>query len=416
MYKLIVMLSLIFLLGCSSVMSASTSMEMQRDMNKAAVPPPGAGFLTDEAKKLLEFCIELNNQDDRAKFPGDGQFKANLDGWRIEYDSRKAGDDNPETNGFGPFDNAWLLLKSNDGSRYAIAIRGTVGQARSIIDDFLATTIAAQSGLEFPKGRHVPIVFAATPKAEVHLGFAYASFSILFDKERGILNYLRSHKILDRADQILITGHSQGAAVATLIHSFLYYAISDTEDRYELGKKPVPLKSYLFAQPKPGNLQYASDFARIAGGQGLAFVINNHLDPVPQVPLSLQTPVDVSVDVVKESRQQGSLVDRALLGTLNRTFKVITDARGVAASKAEAAVAKKYGGEIAQTLDVHYFKADEKPNPIPASSLNYSLAGQLIPVFGLEQGGDLYPPSGDKPDLLLQHHATTYRKLLNRQL
>jgi len=48
-------------------------------------------------------------------------------------------------------------------------------------------------------------------------------------------------------------------------------------------------------------------------------------------------------------------------------------------------------------------------------SLNYTLAGQLIPLFGLEKGGDLYPIGNDK-DVLLQHHATSYRKLIQQQI
>jgi hypothetical protein len=88
-------------------------------------------------------------------------------------------------------------------------------------------------------------------------------------------------------------------------------------------------------------------------------------------------------------------------------------------SNAAKAINAKYGetGRGVEHLDISsYFKPDEQPAIKPATSLNYTLAGQLIPVFGFTDGGDLYPPSGNEADLLLQHHATTYRKLINKQI
>ena len=144
------------------------------------------GFVAAEAKQLLEFCIELNNQDDRGK-SSDPQYEAKPGSWKIVFDSRHPGNtewnkkwplpanapdpNNPESNGFGPFNNAWLLLKSEiDPTQYAIAIRGTVGETRSIIADALITTTSVLSGIKLREGRLLPITFAATPKAELHLG------------------------------------------------------------------------------------------------------------------------------------------------------------------------------------------------------------------------------------------------------
>jgi hypothetical protein len=49
-----------------------------------------------------------------------------------------------------------------------------------------------------------------------------------------------------------------------------------------------------------------------------------------------------------------------------------------------------------------------------SGSLDYTLAGQLIAVFGLVNGGCLYPIKGK--DELIQHHATSYRILLKDQI
>jgi hypothetical protein len=267
-------------------------------------------------------------------------------------------------------------------------------------------------------------VFAKTDKAEVHQGFSYGAFILLFDKDQGILKHLREANLPDNAT-LFITGHSQGAAIATLIHSFLYYAKNDATDRYRLslGSKKVQLKSYFFAQPKPGNLQYAMDVAHIAGQETSAFAINNDLDPVPRVPLSIQTPTDAVGDVISENKNKGNIVEQRVVRMADSAFKLIMDVRNYFAAKARSETAEKLnshydknGGNGLDHLDLTYFKTDEKAQPKPAGSMNYTLSGQLVPVFGLVGGGNLYKPSSNSPEWLLQHHATTYRVLVDKQL
>ena len=129
------------------------------------------------------------------------------------------------------------------------------------------------------------------------------------------------------------------------------------------------------------------------------------------------------MDVVSESKNKGNILDKAILGFVDEIFTWVTRSRNAVATKVRSETAtklnSKYGGNRTgvDQLDItSYFKPDEKPEKRPAISLNYTLAGQLIPVFGFENGGTLYPPSRNKPDLLLQHHATTYRKLINQQI
>lgn len=372
------------------------------------------GFKTNEAKQLLEFCIELNNQDDRGKYPDNKEFQADLGSWKIISDSREGKINDPSTNGFGPFNNAWIALQNTETDEYALAIRGTVGQARSILDDVLATTIPSHSGIEFPENWNLPIIFATTPRAEVHLGFAYAAFSILFDKERGILELLRSERIPANA-KFFITGHSQGAAVATLVHAFLHYAISDPSDRYGLYNKQLTLKSYVFAQPKPGNYQFAIDFARIAGRYGSGFVINNNLDAVPQLPISRETVAESISDAVSENHGHGRGLSGILIDGLAITGKAIFWVRNLFAEHIANKINELYRKDQAASINTAYFNGIDKIPEKSVNSLNYTLSGVLIPVYGISGGGNLYPLP-EESDLLLQHHATTYRKLINQQL
>jgi len=404
----------------------------QRD--KQTITP--AGFISTEAQQLLEVCIELNNQDDR----NDPLKKDNLSNqakvtdWTIVFDSRHPGNhewnktwpytktaehlkdpNNPESNGFGPLNNAWLLVQSpKDPSVFAIAIRGTVGEWRSILADAYATSIPAYAGLEYPKNTPLPITFAATPKAELHLGFSYASLALLFDDELGILKQLHQITNIQNISKLYITGHSQGAAIATLIHSFLYYALTDPKDRYGLKDhlSPAQLKSYMFAQPKLGNLQYAQDFARITDDK--AYVINNDRDPVPQLPLSLETASEVAQYIAEDNDTV------AVGGWLNHVIEDVSHStnklRATLADMFTDKMADKFKyANINRSINSYFPASDEKPYVALADSLNYTLAGQLVPVFGLEKGGNQYP-IGSSPDTLLQHHATSYRLLIQQQL
>ncbi len=440
MSKSINSLPLMILMGCAAIAtpfnaSSQSNALYQRDLQNPATSPLGGGFVSNEAKQLLELCIELNNQDDRGK-SADPQYEAKPGNWSITFDSRHPGNmewnkkwphpasgadpNNVETNGFGPFNNAWLLLQSkSDPAQYAIAIRGTVGETRSIIADALITTTPAQSGIKLHDGRVLPIIFAATPKAELHLGFAYAAFTMLFENERGILAKLREAKLPDNA-KLFITGHSQGAAIATLVHSFLYYAITDPADRYKLNlqlkqanNSGIQLKSYLIAQPKPGNLQYAEDFARIT--KDVSYVINNDLDPVPQVPLSLQVPSEVISGIAYENKGKGSLIERLVFDDIQVVTSFNQKIKNIVAQRSTEIIARRFD-EKKMNLDLHYFDGEKSPAAMPATSLNYILAGQLIPLFGQENGGDLYPRVNNDPDVLLHHHATSYRKLIQHQI
>ena len=433
MHKLILALSLL-LIGCATMNNDATLSQHLEQRDLLGMPP--AKFDSAVAQQLLEFCIELNNQDDRNDplKKNDLTYQAKVTDWSIAFDSRHPGNhdwnkiwpynktdehlkdpNNPESNGFGPLNNAWLLVQSlKDPSVFAIAIRGTVGEWRSILADAYATSIPAYAGIEYPQNTPLPLVFAATPNAELHLGFSYASLSLLFDDDLGILTQLQRITQQHKISKLYITGHSQGAAIATLIHSFLYYALTDPNDRYGMKNtlNPAQLKSYVFAQPKPGNLQYAQDFARITKDN--AYVINNDRDPVPQVPLSLETISEVANYIEEENE------DITVGGWFNHVAESISFTSNTLRDKLADMFTDKMADKfkyanIDRSITRYFPASDEQPYVALADSLNYTLAGQLVPVFGLKKGGDLYP-IGNAADTLLQHHATSYRLLIKQQL
>src|SRR5262249_8218971 len=168
---------------------------------------------------------------------------------------------------------------------YAIALRGTVMEAGSILEDLISILVHA-SGTVTVDHQSVPYQFAADTAAGVHLGFALGTLLLLKDPVNGILAQLAGHRV-SPGSNVYVTGHSQGAAMATLLRSYLEYS----------REAPAGLsyKTYVFAQPKPGNDHYALDFESKFSNPGLAFRVTNSLDWVPQVPFTLEMVQDMNV-------------------------------------------------------------------------------------------------------------------------
>lgn len=390
-----------------------------------------SGFKYVEAKELVEFCVELNSQDDRKKPPENSDpevYKPKLDSskWQVKFDSRKQVSEappdikltqecknknkderkeDPNCNGFGPFQNAWMLYQDTTATdTYVIAIRGTVfSNSPTLIEDMLATTILAKDGIEFKKNKFASVRFSDLSDAEVHAGFAYGTFMTLFNNDYGILKQLEEQRIPAGA-KIYIVGHSQGASMATLVHAFLHYAMRDNQ--FGLGEKGFKLKSYAFAQPKPGNHVFSMDFANITRQHNNAIVINNTLDPVPKVPFTFELASDWASDI----QGRGFWIS-VIHGVANAGMKF----RGLFSSAVEE--------KIAKTKDIDkFYRADdlvrdEQTNMPTGVSLNYVSAGLIIPLDGyaVKKGDMTTPYTGQPNDKFIQHHAVTYRQLIDEK-
>ncbi len=397
------------------------------------------GYRYDEAKAFIEFCVDLDSQDDRVK-DKNPEFNPRVDPnlWTQIYDSRSAVakdvvrfrdhgtdeqtvhwrklfekivdranskykngwqeqtvSDDPDLNGFGPWQNAWLLYEGKGAYKgsYAIAIRGTVfSNEPSVAEDAIFHPVAARAFLSHA------VQFADADNATLHSGFAHATFTLMLDDRYGILRVLHD-KHVATGSRLYIVGHSQGAAMATITHAFLHYAMrtDDLSGAPAFGLKGMgyKLKSYGFAQPKPGNYAFSTDFARITQAADNAIVINNHIDPVPKVPLTLQAAGDLDSDF------KGSSFG---LRTLHFFAGIGSSIRGVVSFFGEPFARKSAEG-------YGYFYNYDNIKPLgsntTASSWDFSPAGRVVMVFGTP---------GDPNDVFLQHHATTYRRLIAEQL
>ncbi|MGH8258786.1 MAG: lipase family protein, partial [Steroidobacteraceae bacterium] len=292
---------------------------MASDATRFAAP---GGFSYEEARQFIEFCVDLDDQDDRQAATAGPEDSPQIDPerWEKIYDSRHAlaldyftyrarpagagaaasaqhhslpDDDvgfwdkvfrriekqakrrgvtlkdvpslegDPALNGFGPSQNAWTLYEGlgPNAGRYAIAIRGTVFKDEpNVVENGLFQPVEGHDFL------YQGVTFAEDSNATVHSGFAHATFSLLLDRRYGILPVISSGRTRVPAGSILyIVGHSQGAAMATLVHAFLFNAMraadASNTDPFGLKRMDYRLKSYDFAQPKPGNYAFSAEFA-----------------------------------------------------------------------------------------------------------------------------------------------------------
>lgn len=287
-----VWLALIGCLDLSACMMAPPRPTRSQPMPLSAVDTSwqGKGFDLVEAKALIEFCTALDYGADKPPDYANVAKPENAAGWEEVYPTSEILPANAIPTAIGPYSNAWKLYHKIGSDIYVIAIRGTIDTKGSIAADLIATSTPAQVQVQARRNpyRQVSFTLAETPQAETHLSWTYATADLMFDKGNGILHVLNDTNKVPRGSRLLITGHSQGAAIATLVHAFLHYAIADPANPFGLHSNGFTLKSYVFAQPKPGNWQFAMDFARIAGSKGTAFVINNDWDWVPQTPLSIE--------------------------------------------------------------------------------------------------------------------------------
>jgi hypothetical protein len=384
------------------------------------------GFDAGLAAQLAQLCMDLNNRGtaDPAKDQGAWRYQATTTGWTSIYPPNAA----QPAPVIGGLDNAWRLWRRDGTDTYALVVRGTEENRDSIVDDALVTTVPVNPALleVYPDHRQLAVWLArgsaGAPAPEAHLGFLAAMTTLTFadsavGKEgvlhEGILHVLRRlTPALGGKVTLLITGHSQGAAIATLEHAFLHYALNRAGDPFQLAGGHFVLRSIVFAQPKPGNAQFALDFARIAGGRGASFTVTNTADVVTTVPLSLQSVSEVSDYLA------GDLKDKFLNTALKTFDRLDGDLRRVIAGLVERDVetnVRSWGVLDPKFCDFDCVDGRRRSG----TSLNYATAGEVVPLIGpapIVYRHDADHKDADDTDALYQHHLYNYIRLLNGQV
>lgn len=326
-------------------------------------------------------------------------------------------------------DNYWQVWQNkNDESQYAIAVRGTVDTTPSVLADLLFPLINARFDIKVD-GYSLPFYLArdegdSAVKAGVHSGFALSLLLMLFTTDSPL--FLTLLLLAKSAKSVYITGHSQGASIATLLTSLVRHSTVDF-------KGPV-YKTYTFAPAKAGNDHYAYDYARLAAVEGYAWAVTSTQDWVPQVPFTLEWLSDLNTPNPLRAFK-GSPDPEALLalggltaeveGTVGRVYEdhkrrlqqridtlsaklpsepIHLKASDLGAPSAAPITGSTVAGVIQQILDQLQL------------SLDYADVGALVPLFATPGGNPSDGTKGcQKLDYFWQHHLFNYLKYLTQQ-
>jgi hypothetical protein len=340
----------------------------------------GAGFNLAEASDLLYMCDQLYSPPDGVPTPA---------GFTQRWGSAPIFE---PVFAFPPLDELWSLWQNNSvPSTYAIIVRGTVGTSvGSVLEDLLSFLVQATGSIEVA-GVTIPYKFAADPKASVHAGFVLGTLLLLKVPLFGILAQLATR--VPPGSNIYIAGHSQGAAVATLLSSYLFYDADLKNNNYSY-------KSYAFAQPKPGDDHYDTDFGSLFCNKGFAFRLTNSLDFIPQLPFTWEIPTDLNITILLS--QAGP--ESSLLSTMS--------AQQSLAVKSTVEKSKARLQSTAQAL-----ARTQNPTAAASASFTIPVVDSLYFVAAATETALIGTPcTGPQCDFLYQHHTTTYNTLMQQQL
>jgi lipase (class 3) len=280
--------------------------------------------------------------------------------------------------------NRWNMWYSRDNKVGIIAIRGTINELPSWLENFYAAMIPATGSLQLNDSTVFNYQLAASDKAQVHvgwtigLGFLAPTIvqQIKIAYEKGI-------------HEFIIAGHSQGGALAFLIRSYLFYLT----EKGDLPKN-ILFKTYCSAAPKPGNLYYGYDYDFITRG-GWSYTVVNAADWVPETPFSIQRLTDfnevnpfIHVDgILKKQKLLIRLYAKSKYNKMNRTTR-----------RAQENFEKNLGGFVYKLVKKSLPQLKE---PVYAAGNNYQRAG--IPVI-LQPDADYYLMFPNKTNNVFQHH------------
>jgi hypothetical protein len=224
------------------------------------------GFDANEARDLMALCVTHTLQElygsDTAIIPA---------GYERLYASEPVGLDNK-------------IQVFRKGTLGVIEIRGSTADPLSWMENMHASMIPAKGTIRIGE-RNFKYVFADEKAASVHAGYALGIAFIADDavKQIAALNEQGVH-------DFLITGHSQGGALAHLLRAYLSHLSGHRlshENRF---------KTYAFANPMLGNRAFATEYAHDFADPGMSFSIINPQDPVPGMPLNYKDGKLITMD------------------------------------------------------------------------------------------------------------------------
>ncbi len=290
--------------------------------------------------------------------------------------------------------NLWTLYLRNDNVA-VIDLRGSVSKPASWLENFYAASIPATGSLTLNDSTVFNYQFAASPNAQVHVGWAFAIGFLGPDVLKKINEYYKNNKV----KEYLIFGHSQGGALAHLLRSYIEYETKK-------GNLPadITFKTYCSASPKVGNMYYAYDFDFITRGEW-AYTVINAVDWVPESPFTIQTLDDFNYSNpfpgLKKTVKKQKLLPRVILGSMYKKMDKST-------RKAQARMEKYLGKRLYTMVKKEH---PQYKQPTYTAGNNYMRSGIPIILMPSEAYMKQFPDSRETP--FIHHLYKPYYFLLN---
>ena len=190
---------------------------------------------------------------------------------------------------------------------YAISFAGTQNKIGGMQDLLFVPVSARELHLGQFKSTttymYEPVAEPEQLKGTVHLGFRLALEQFTVNAATGEsltealiqLNKQKRGKDAQGRLRVYVTGHSLGAAMASLFTAWLQ--ANHTRPEF-LAQHPgfptLDIKMYTFATPKTGNNIFVKAFNMGLTNANKAFHVDNHLDAVPDIPFTVQLINDLS--------------------------------------------------------------------------------------------------------------------------
>jgi len=157
-----------------------------------------------------------------------------------------------------------------------INYRGSTDKMISWVENLYSAMIPAKGTITID-GTSNRYAFASNSDAAVHAGYGL-TIVILSEKIKEQIKDLNEKGVYN----IIITGHSQGGALATMTRAYL-----ENLPKGELSSKNT-YKTYAYAQPMSGNKEFSEEFNKRFSDSGMSYSIINPKDPVPYMPFNYE--------------------------------------------------------------------------------------------------------------------------------
>lgn len=330
------------------------------------------GFDWNEYEIMLAFGIT-------GFYPApEGIFKDIKEDHDLYYDSK-----------VGPLYNKFQVYKAKDASYAVLNFRGTTSEEGSWLENLYTAMIPAKGTLILSDSQKFDYQFAADPKAALHTGWTIG-FATMAPELTVQLQQLKNEGIND----LYVTGHSQGGALAHMCTAWLHYHSTFND---------FTVKTYASASPKVGNYYFNVDY-HSRTQMGYSYNVFNSEDWVPQTFLSVQTVEDLDernifLDFKSQNERKGFIKKK--MG--NILYNKVANPSAKLSKKYQ-----KYFGKYVYKKVLEFLPEFQQPEY--ANTFDYHLTGQQIMMKPPVEYHEKF--TGEEDDNLLYYHKGTHYQWL----